>query len=511
MILPDDKNIAWRNMWGTIVLVSVLGLIAHMLISFDPSAVEILIVCEGLCLVAVFLISRFSPSLAEQSSFDHYASRFYKYMGALFFGSLLLHLVWGKQAFAGTSTDLVVKPAYRGNSQECLAAVSRGAWQSLPCASDIPALKTNVAAFCEQDMWTWSDLPPQCPVTKLSVSKANAVFKGKNVLFVGDSVVRSSYHQFISLLEPKYQQNHSFALKHQDFQYRVSSSDCTVTFVWAPFVTDVGKVLQEKSVQAQLVVAGASLWDALHKHSVTNYASALEALATSLPPSIRGVNQTTTVKLWLLPTDVFDERLPTPEKREHMNHQQVEAHRQVVEQNKAMQEVFHTFVDPKSVSSGREGSSTDGVHYADEVYDVVAQMLANAYALHFPSNYGKNSLNNKPYQPKATGAMSNPFYGACMLVLIVVMLFTMDSWFGIGWITLALGGQSYDWDLAYSPYLRKINQQNNNHHSPAPASAATGHSSSSSTNAVSGSGERHEADEIELLLQSNREDDGSKA
>jgi len=61
-------------------------------------------------------------------------------------------------------------------------------------------------------------------------------------------------------------------------------------------------------------------------------------------------------------------------------------------------------------------------------------MTANAYALHYPTALYAASAGakKKALGPKPTGSMSFPSYGALILTLAAVMLFTMDSFLGIG-------------------------------------------------------------------------------
>ena len=64
-------------------------------------------------------------------------------------------------------------------------------------------------------------------------------------------------------------------------------------------------------------------------------------------------------------------------------------------------------------------------------------MTANAYALHHPTalytaTTGAGAAKKKALGPKPTGSMSFPSYGALILTLAAVMLFTMDSFLGIG-------------------------------------------------------------------------------
>jgi hypothetical protein len=43
-----------------------------------------------------------------------------------------------------------------------------------------------------------------------------------------------------------------------------------------------------------------------------------------------------------------------------------------------------------------------------------------------------------------------------MLVLSAVMLYTMDSFLGVGYFSLAMFGISFDWEEAYGPLLKKV-------------------------------------------------------
>lgn len=537
MILPDDKDIAWRNMWGGIGVVSVFGLIAYVLASFNPSVVQLVIACQGLAMALVFVIGRFTATLNEQQIFQQQSSRFLKIMSILFFSTLIAQFVWTSPEAAAAAQDsyAVALAKYQGNSPACLSSISEGAWTTVPCpANPLPTgvSSLNSLAFCEQDLWSWAPHSDDCPIAKLTTTRAASAFKDKDILFVGDSVVRSSYHQFISLLEPKYEQNHSFVFKHQDFSHVIPGSNASVRFIWAPFVADIAKVFQTRlplgGKPVSYIVAGASLWDALHDHDLSKFDASLKTVAAALPTAYQGIgaNRTSTVKVWLLPTNILDDRLTTAEKRQYMNDDTIRTYRATAAKSTALQQAFHVLVDPTNATGRRESTSTDGVHYAEEVYSVIAQMLANAYTLHFPSFYvGKGAAHAtataKPYKPKPTGAMSNPSYGAGMLVLIVIMLFTMDSWLGIGWLSLVLGGTNYDWDVAYGPYVRKIQQHQQREAAAVAAAAAAGGggvgslvSSVASTAEVIEHGHGNGADksgELEMLLQRDRDHPDNKA
>ena len=126
---------------------------------------------------------------------------------------------------------------------------------------------------------------------------------------------------------------------------------------------------------------------------------------------------------------------------------------------------FGLVLDPTGASKSREGATVDGIHYSEDVYKVIAQMCANAYTLHFPLLYRKGAV-KKTGKPKVTGSMSYPSYGAVVLVAAAIMLYTMDSFFGIAWacmrVCAVLGlhdgsGGDMTWETAYRELHRKNN------------------------------------------------------
>ena len=112
-----------------------------------------------------------------------------------------------------------------------------------------------------------------------------------------------------------------------------------------------------------------------------------------------------------------------------------------------------------AASLGRE--TVDGIHYNEDVYKVIAQMTANAYMVHFPvlftpSAAAATATKKKVLGPKPTGSMSFPSYGALVLALAAIMLFSMDSFLGLGYLSLQLFGRSFDWESAYGPLHKKV-------------------------------------------------------
>jgi len=127
-------------------------------------------------------------------------------------------------------------------------------------------------------------------------------------------------------------------LKHSNIDYEFNSSPSTanittnsnglISFIWAPFIenvasaykdqlTTVDPVTNKNTFSYDMIVVGVGYWDALHKRNVEAYKSALDSLALAYDP-LREVSPKT-VNIWLLPTTVIDNLLPSPEKQQFMN------------------------------------------------------------------------------------------------------------------------------------------------------------------------------------------------
>jgi hypothetical protein len=447
MIIPDDKNIAWINMWGCFFVLATCFSVAGVLHALSASLVQIILTSLGLSLVSILIINRFSRVIAENYNFQTVCTK------AISFGAIAL-VVGIVIQLAFTSlvpvTTNEVKTLYKGDSFDCLQSISNGHWSSIACPTTNGIDKV---AYCESQKWIWDNNSKECPVGKVSTTKARAVFKGKNVVFLGDSIIRGVYHQFNTILDPSYHQNYSQPNKHMGLTYKPLVTNTTVSFIWAPIVRNVTAVIDValKDKSYNYIVSGAAAWDALYDRNINTYRSDLELLSN--------LNKDDKIlQTWIQPTTIIDSRLQTPEKQQYMTEAIIKTYREAFLQSKAASK-FDTVIDPSKVSAGREEGSVDGVHYSEEVYKVMAQMVSNAYMLHFSNNYAKTSTATKK-EPKVTGAMSFPSYGAAMLVLSFIMIFTMDSWLGFGFFSLKLFNLKYDWDAAYLPLLKKISSSN---------------------------------------------------
>lgn len=456
MIMPDDKAVTWTNSIGMGLVVAVSFGCAFALHSLNASLLTMGLVCVGLFLGALFLINRTARQTADNFQYQLWSSRA-STAGAvvLIVGVLAVSVL--PTAPGGPGQVAIIAPVFAGMLPECQRAISEGNWLNTKCP-EVPSPALNKAAMCDSTKWTWAST--SCPVGMLSTAKSRTIFKGKKIAFIGDSELRGAYHQFNNMIDPSYKQNTTIQQKHFNLENKFPSSvvaNTSVAFLWAPFVNNVTTVLQGTSRGMEggafdLIVIGAACWDALYVRDLSAYSNALAAMANALPAK-------KTVVVWLQPTTIIDGRLGTAEKQQHMTEAIVATYRNAFLQSAAAVRVAElgAVVDTTSASLSRETGSVDGIHYSEEVYRVIAQMAGNAYSLRFPAFYAASKPGGvKKLPPKVTGSMSFPGYGAFVLILSAIMLVTMDSFLGIGYLSLRLFGRSLDWEAAYGPLLKKL-------------------------------------------------------
>ena len=454
MVMPDDKNIAWTNTIGMGILVALLYAGSYVLASFSPSLLEIIVTCFALALLVLVYINYYNRNLYENVSCRLWTSRAIMSLLVALVGGLVMQATFNSSSprEAAVVTTSVNQP-YIGNTPQCLKAISEGHWLETRCDMDAPNPKTMKVAYCQTSKWVW-EADERCPISKLSTTKLRAVYKGKKILFAGDSEVRNVYHQFISILDPNYRQNVSAINKHSNIHYQAEyDRSLAVDFVWAPIVNNLTTTLHtsfRSNAGYNLIATGASAWDALYDRSVAKYSADLDALATEI--SANSAAKGDTKLIWLQPTVVITDRLTTEDKRKYMSEENIQRNRAAFLASKAAP-LFDTVVDGTKASATKRSKPVDGLHYTDDVYEVIAHMVSNGYTAHLPILL---TAPKAKYVPKPTGSMSFPGLGAGALLLAVVMLFTMDSFLGIGFLSLMLFGRSYDWEAGYGALHRKI-------------------------------------------------------
>lgn len=461
MILPDDKDVAFRNMIGSAIVMGCVSAVGAGMYSLEFNAlVDIFIVCLILFVSLLFFIGAFGFS--DDVMFCHCRSRGTTLAG-LFVGVALvakyrIDLTTDNSFKSPISSGLDLSAASSVDHRNCLPFVGDGEWfRSVGC--DFSLEGGNPAAFCQKETWLWHNAAGKstnCRRNFAHIDEVSAryLLNHKKIRFCGDSGIRNLYHSLTEYLDPTYKVD-TYAnegLKHTDlsFVYKNSDSNIVVTteFKWIPRVINMSNCFNSVADDAYMYVVGMLLWDALNGRSAEAYQKSLRAHFPS------GVPENS---IWVHPQHIVNSALRTPEKQEFMTQEIVEKYKSAFNRE-GSNLYFSAVVDPYNVSASRSDKSVDGIHYTKDVYDTTMQLVLNVIDILFPtkpkSTTSKSEI--KKSGPKKPESMSFPVWGGALLATAVWMLFTMDSFFGVGYIALLLSGRSFDYEAAYGPLLKKI-------------------------------------------------------
>ena len=443
MIMPDDEAIARKNILGTTAILIAAFLCAWILVALEANAFDIILGAVALALALLALI-RHSTSLMENSIFTWYSNRFIYIFSALLLGGTVYSLSVMHTVVAPVIKESSVNLNY--DLQSCLSAATQGYWVRQSCPVDIISPFT---ARCQTNKWEWNK--SDCPLAKISAVKARSIFQNKRIMFMGDSIVRKAYHQFNQLIDGDYHPTLSREDRHSDLREIHEFANITVSFKWAPFLANLTRCISDNVDGVHnhdLVLLGVAPWDALYERNINIFRMNLNRLAPELA-TLKGYS------VWLLPTPIIDDLLPSVEKQRFMSQAVISDYKSSIIASEVSRKVKVT-IDPRSSAQSMEYGSADGLHYDDGVYDVIVQMALNSYALHNPTFLKPVKAIKATLGPKPTGSMSFPGYGAATLLLAAAMLFLMDSFLGIGFISLFLFGRNTDWGEAYYPLHKKL-------------------------------------------------------
>lgn len=455
MILPDNKDIAFRNGIGMIVIFGLFGLVAAILHYTASSFVAIALSCLVLFLVFSLLLKKFGKGFGNNDTFNAIWRKMFMLSAVLFFVGLLAEFsLLGEGNSVVSEGNRTVSPYYTSTlMKRCKNGLAAGYWEaSSTCMSG----KTANAAFCTTEDWVWDSSAASCKFHHLAPPEAASLFSNKRVVFMGDSAVRNTYHQFNHMLDMSNSYHEDSSAKfHADMNFRHGKGNVSVDFVWAPFARNITEYLSHHR-DGDLYVMGAALWDALHIRDVSSYKADLEALAQVIDGADGGILRKKAV--WLMPMTVLDAKLNSDAKKTFMTEAITETYRQTF-RTSPLRDAVLTFVNPLNVTGGREDGCADGVHYSPDIYGVVAELVGNMYYITHQDQrvHMMSQQVGNPYpHGKPTGSMSNPLYGAIVLGMAAIMLFGWDSFLGVGFLSLKLFGRSANWNDAYMPILNKI-------------------------------------------------------
>lgn len=453
MILPDNGTLAARNLIGGIVLSGMAYVVAAVVFYSNPTLFSIFLACLFCFLMLTLVIRKRSIECKVSKNFEYtWRNMFICCAILLVLGAMSASLFETTDPTSNGTTKVPTVPVL---TKRCKNMATSGHWvESSSCGSD-----SKSAALCTSSKWEWQ-VDPSCPFHLISPSDGASMFKNKKILFLGDSQSRSVFHAFNRLVSKDYVENS--VVRHGDLSNHNEKLGIDVDFLWTPFLRNVTTSLKQNcnNDRANFYVVSATLWDALHFHNLEEYKKQLGDFINEV--EICNAAKTNKAKgkvIWLSPPPVIDSRLNTPEKLMFMTESKVDEFRHLAESNNVnLRDVVVSIINPSNVTRGKESTSTDGVHYGVDVYNVLAEIVANI----FSADNGLVAKNTKsakknPYpNGKPTGSMSDPKLGFGILVLSAIMIFGWDSWLGIGMVSLWLFGIKPDWERAYRPLLDKI-------------------------------------------------------
>lgn len=482
MILPDNKDVALKNLIGFISFVLVFYLIAYGLYELETTFFInslVILILSGLLL---YLSYTFFTNLGSPNNLFSFDSKIMKiFLSIIAFNIILIFLFPDfsiiqpsyKNTPSVSSSSSTYNSAYISNlssesfqklSLDCINESTKGSWNFIPC--ETPLLQSSLSynsAYCLKSKWVWDESP--CPFREFNLSENSHLYKKKNIAFVGDSITRNIFLNFAKTLdENKKEFVVSNTEKHQNYNYVSPTLNSTLDFIWAPYVDDVISLINndKKFLQYDLVVMNPLLWDALKPIEVNEYNTKFNKFISTLSSKLSNNNNLTKKYFWLLPTKIVDYKLAEA-KVDYLSTNNIELFKRVVKQatsNPSFQNLIDQFyfIDPINASQNMESETVDGIHYTDKVYAVISQFISNSYAFSSPSTFTPYVPvpAKKPYSPKPTGSMSFPDYGLLMLGIIFIMLFTMDAFYGFTFLSLLVFNKSFDWEAAYSGLHAKI-------------------------------------------------------
>jgi hypothetical protein len=131
--------------------------------------------------------------------------------------------------------------------------------------------------------------------------------------------------------------------------------------------------------------------------------------------------------VWLTPTTINTDALPSEEKKERINEEEMKKLRSLY-QSEGVLSAASFVIDGPAFTTARVGESFDGVHYPHQVYSAGAQILCNAMDWLLPV---PNTGSLPP--PPQPGKMAHEKLGFMMLCLAAAGLFLFDGFMGFSY------------------------------------------------------------------------------
>jgi len=466
MLLPDDISITLANLKGMALIWIIITLFGSAVYYMQLGIGGIVISIAILFFVVVQILDKKCPDIGANVNFKSYIhTRYFTYFtfALAFLG--FIYFIFGSMIFGSTNINNLSGVATP--CQECMVPLSQGSWENNNC-DDHDITRT---AHCKIRSWNWDEpqsLPDLCKCSQTMFDSINSavLYQNKRVVFVGDSNVRNIYHAFNAMVSDSYEFESQSTFKAHSDLHQELTNNINVDYIWAPFTHNVTVSLKDKRVStANVIVLGAGMWDVLKLHSPNSYGPDILKLSRDIPSlhpkRIASSNNNDNnilskslqpVVVWLSPLPVINSLLTSDEKRTYMTEENMETFRNDPIIQKWILNTVSFTINPKLMCNDQNNIG-DGVHYSEEVYNVMSQIITNGVV------YLKDKTAKAPYTAKVTGSMSLEWHGFVLVIAGAVMLLTMDSFYGFGYLFLKFFDGQMSWENAYDPILKKMGHQ----------------------------------------------------
>ncbi|KAF0928534.1 hypothetical protein E2562_005984 [Oryza meyeriana var. granulata] len=240
--------------------------------------------------------------------------------------------------------------------------------------------------------WAWPpSLASTCGLARLSRDDASLLLNGSWVMVAGDSQARLLVLALLRLLldpaaaaaaEPE------LFRRHSDYRATVPARGISVDFIWAPFESNLTRLLHEDLRLAprspDVLVLGSGLWHMLHVTDAAHYGDALASIADAAKSLRSPLPVPPPHMFWLGLPRLVNHMLNTDAKKAHMNDTMLQAYDLEVEQRGLLQRDGGPFLllDVGKLTRGcGQQCTADGMHYDGEVYDAVLHIMLNALVI----------------------------------------------------------------------------------------------------------------------------------
>lgn len=310
--------------------------------------------------------------------------------------------------------------------------------------------------------WTWAESSQsrKCRYHHRSDIEIQQQLKGRRVVLIGDSSVRSLFQALCRFMGDQdaggYEDTNP---SHSDSTKTYGSS--TLEYKWAPLSADIVTKLKTLTNSGftstrlpDLVIAGGGVWDKLHL-SVTD--EDVQSQQETVLKLAKSLSQASMPVVWFTPPTINTQALNS-DKQQQMSEESIDEIRRLYASLGVTSSVSFV-LDGPSFTRERAGESFDGIHYPPIVFNAGAQILFNALDSMMMITPGSSVAKNL-HLPEP-GSLGIPYLGMMMLCVICITLFFFDAYYGVSYLAgLFVANETISpgelYEQAFSPIFMRL-------------------------------------------------------